>query len=153
MDPTDLAALVDEELALRRAAGRDPGPLMIGVTVRACDRGKCRSARAKGKVDTGAGRTYIPKGIAKRLRPKKLGKTKAMGVVGNGVVQTYSGVELDVAGREVKLPRVLEYATADRMHVLLGRDAMVDMDLSYDGTTGKFALVPKRGGRGKRRKR
>jgi hypothetical protein len=138
-----LARLIDEAEVRRERAGHDPGPLMVGVTVRACDRGKCRSMRTQAKVDTGAGRTHIPKHVVAKLRPRKTGTTEARGITGTAKTSVYGGVELDLSGRRVVLPRVLEYPRPDVNYVLLGRGAMAGMKLSYDGSTGHFALEPK----------
>ena len=157
-------AFVERELALNEArvrrsrgrsladhmdevvVGRDPGSLMLKhLTVRACDdAGKCRSMRVQGKVDTGASHTYIPQHVVKKLRPKKLGKVTAHGLAGSAKTNTYGGVSLDVPGYSVTLKHVREHVRPDVKHVLFAREAMVGTDLKYDGSTGRFSLVPKR---------
>ena len=144
----------------KHARGRSPDDsLLVDVDVKGCDaKGKCRVVKAKGKIDTGAQNSYLPKTVVRKLHPKKIGTAHVRGVTGTTKTAVYGGVTLGFPGRHlrpVSLAKrgVMVYPT-NAEHVLISRNAMAGGDdaraamaLNYDAASGRFNLKPSGRGR------
>lgn len=141
-----------ERAVRRRVASVVPRTLHVDIELRGgcLPKKKCPSVRTKGKIDTGAGRSFIDLSVAKKLGLKRVGEHRAQGVLDAKAkpVATY-GVDISFPGLGLKRASLMKYGAGvgrRRDDVLIGRDVMAasGMRLRYDAATNRFSIDGRR---------
>lgn len=146
MKLAQLNALLDQELASESAHGlRKDGPLIKVRIEFVCKSGQCKSLVGDALIDTGADRTAVDfSGVPEGVEPS--GTFWAQGVTSSSIQLPIYPVTLYFEGTD--LPPVHIESAAATPHLkpqglvaLIGRDVLQQVNLSYDGPSGEFALV------------
>jgi hypothetical protein len=97
-----------------------------------------RKATVLALIDSGAGGTTIPAGIAKRLELAIRGKKEVSGATGAGKMVNEHIVDLNLLG--FPFPNHVVWGLPDRSYALIGRDILNRYKATLDGPASEYSI-------------